>query len=63
MIYKLKGTLTSALFVMAVLLALSLVILTPMLSMIILAAVFAYVVRPIAQRLQPFLRLFNNWTC
>lgn len=39
MIYKLKGTLTSALFVMAVLLALSLVILTPMLSMIILAAV------------------------
>lgn len=56
MIYKLKGTLTSAIFVVAVLLALSLVILTPMLSMIILAAVFAYVVRPIAQRLQPFLR-------
>lgn len=56
MIYKLKGTLTSAIFVLAVLLVLSLLILTPMLSMIILAAVFAYAVRPIARRLQPYLR-------
>ena len=56
MIYKIKGTLTSALFVVAVLLVLSLVVLTPMLSMIVLAAVFAYVVRPIARKLQPFLR-------
>ena len=56
MIYKIKGTLTSALFVLAVLLILSMVVLTPMLSMIVLAAVFAYVVRPIARRLQPFLR-------
>lgn len=56
MIYKLKGTLTSAIFVMAVLLFLSLVVLTPMLSMIVLAAVFAYAVRPIANRLQPYLK-------
>lgn len=56
MIYKLKGTLTSAIFVMAVLLLLSLVVLTPMLSMIVLAAVFAYVVRPIARKIQPYLK-------
>ncbi len=56
MIYKLKGTLTSAIFIMAVLLFLSLLILTPMLSMIVLAAVFAYAVRPIARKLQPYLR-------
>ena len=55
MINNLKGTLTSAIFVMAVLLFLSLLIITPMLSMIVLAAVFAYAVRPIARRLQPFL--------
>jgi predicted PurR-regulated permease PerM len=42
--------------VVIVLLVLSLLILTPMLSMLILAAVFAYVVRPIAHRLQPSLR-------
>lgn len=56
MIYKIKGTLTSALFVVVVLLILSLLVLTPMLSMIILAGVFAYAVRPIARRLEPFLR-------
>ena len=56
MIYKLKGTLTSAIFIMAVLLFLSLVVLTPMLSMIVLAAVFAYVVRPIAKMIQPYLK-------
>ncbi|HII84661.1 MAG TPA: AI-2E family transporter [Methanobacterium subterraneum] len=56
MIYKIKGTLTSALFVVAVLLVLSILVLTPMLSMIILAGVFAYAVRPIARRLEPFLR-------
>jgi len=56
MIYKIKGTLTSALFVVSVLLILSLLVLTPMLSMIILAGVFAYAVRPIARRMEPFLR-------
>ncbi len=56
MIYKLKGTLTSAIFIMAVLLFLSLVVLTPMLSMIVLAAVFAYAVRPIAKKLLPYLK-------
>ncbi|NYB51864.1 MAG: AI-2E family transporter [Methanobacteriaceae archaeon] len=56
MIYKLKGTLTSALFVMAVLILLSLVVLTPMLSMIVLAAVFAYAVRPISKKIQPYLK-------
>jgi predicted PurR-regulated permease PerM len=47
MIYKLKKTLTSAIFIVAVLLFLSLLILTPMLSMLVLAAVFAYAVRPL----------------
>ena len=56
MIDNLKGTLTSAIFVMALLMFLSLVILSPMLSMIVLAAVFAYAVRPIALRLQPYLK-------
>ena len=51
MIYNLKGTLTSAIFVIAVLLILSLAILTPMLSMIILAAVFAYRHVPVSERL------------
>lgn len=56
MIDNLKGTLTSAIFVMVLLMFLSLVILSPMLSMIVLAAVFAYALRPIARRLQPYLR-------
>ncbi|HMK54807.1 MAG TPA: AI-2E family transporter [Methanobacteriaceae archaeon] len=56
MIYKLKGTLTSALFIMGVLLLLSLVVLTPMLSMIVLAAVFAYAVRPVSKKIQPFVK-------
>lgn len=56
MIYKLKGTLTSAIFIMAVLLFLSLLVLTPMLSMIVLAAVFAYAVRPISQKILPYLK-------
>jgi predicted PurR-regulated permease PerM len=59
MIYKLKGTLTSAIFVVGVLLILSLVILTPMLSILILAAVFAYAVRPIARRLEPYLKFHS----
>ncbi|HOI41083.1 MAG TPA: AI-2E family transporter [Methanobacterium sp.] len=59
MIYKLKGTLTSAIFIVAVLLFLSLLILTPMLSMLVLAAVFAYAVRPIARRLQPYLKFHS----
>ncbi|MDP3065429.1 MAG: hypothetical protein Q8N08_01700 [Methanobacteriaceae archaeon] len=56
MIYKLKGTLTSAFFVVLVLIVLSLIVLTPMLGMIILAAVFAYAVRPLSRRMELKLR-------
>ncbi len=59
MINNLKVTVTSAIFVTAVLLFLSLLIITPMLSMIVLAAVFAYAVRPIARRLQPYLKFHS----
>ncbi|MDI6725229.1 MAG: AI-2E family transporter [Methanobacterium sp.] len=51
MIYKLKGTLTSAVFVILALLIISFFILTPMMSMIILGLAFAYGVRPISKRM------------
>ncbi|KAF5089210.1 AI-2E family transporter [anaerobic digester metagenome] len=56
MIYKLKGTVTSAIFIVLLLMLMSLVILTPMLSMIILGAVFAYGIRPIASRMEPYIK-------
>lgn len=56
MLYKLKGTLTSALFVIMVLLFLSFLILTPFISMILLGAIFAYAIRPISIRLEPNLK-------
>lgn len=56
MIDNLKGTLTSAVFVIILLLFLSFLVITPMLSMIVLAAVFAYAVRPIAKILQPYIK-------
>ncbi len=56
MIYKLKGTLTSAIFIIVALLILSFFVLTPMISMIILGAVFAYVIRPISNKMLPYLK-------
>ena len=56
LIYKLKGTITSAFFVLLVLLILSFLVLTPMLSMIILALVFAYLVRPVSRKMEPHLK-------
>jgi predicted PurR-regulated permease PerM len=56
MIYKLKGTITSAFFVLLVLLILSFLVLTPMLSMIILALIFTYLVRPVSRKMEPHLK-------
>jgi predicted PurR-regulated permease PerM len=56
MIHKLKGTITSAFFVLLVLLILSFLVLTPMLSMLILALVFAYLVRPVSRKIEPQLK-------
>ena len=56
MIQNLKGTLTSAIFVVLILLVLSLSVLTPMISIIILGALFAYGVRPLSRRMEPYLK-------
>jgi len=54
--YKLKGTVTSAIFVIGVLLVMSFFVLTPVFSAIILSAVFAYGIRPISKKMLPYLR-------
>ena len=54
--YKLKGTIASVFFVLLVLSILSILVLTPMLSMIILALVFAYLVRPISSKMEPHIK-------
>ncbi|MGZ7209545.1 MAG: AI-2E family transporter, partial [Methanobacterium sp.] len=54
--YKLNGTLTSAIFIITALIILSFIVLTPMISMIILGAVFAYVIRPISNKMLPKLK-------
>lgn len=56
MIYKLRDTVKSGFFIIIVLIILSIFVLTPMISMIILGAVFAYVIRPISNRLLPYLK-------
>jgi predicted PurR-regulated permease PerM len=56
MIDNLKGTLTSAIFIIIVLVILSALVLTPMLSMIILGAIFAYAIRPLSRRMEPYLK-------
>lgn len=56
MIYKLKGTVTSAIFIITALLILSFFVLTPMIGMIILGAAFAYVIRPISNKMLPYLK-------
>lgn len=56
MIDNFKGTLTSAIFVIIILVVLSVLVLTPMLSMIILGAIFAYAIRPLSRRMEPYLK-------
>ncbi len=56
MIYKLKGTLTSAIFVVLILIIASFFVLSPLMSMIILGAIFAYAIRPISSRMNPYLK-------
>lgn len=56
MIYKLKGTLTSAIFVVLILIIASFFVLSPLISMIILGAIFAYAIRPISCRMNPYLK-------
>lgn len=54
--YRLKGTLTSAIFIITALIILSFIVLTPMISMIILGAAFAYLIRPISNKMLPYLK-------
>jgi predicted PurR-regulated permease PerM len=56
MYYNLKDTLTSAFFIVLVLLGLSLLVLTPLISMILLGAIFAYLIRPISRRMEPSMK-------
>lgn len=56
MSYRIKGTVTSAVFVVAVLLLMSFFVLTPVFSAIILGAVFAYGIRPISNKMLPYLK-------
>ncbi|MGC9516556.1 MAG: AI-2E family transporter [Methanomicrobiales archaeon] len=56
MIYKLKGTLTSAVFVVILLLIFSLVVITPVLNMLLIGAIFAYGIRPISRRIDPYIK-------
>src|ERR1035441_10624117 len=56
MIDNLKSTVTSAIFVILILVVLSAFVLTPMFSMIILGAIFAYAIRPISSRMEPYLK-------
>ena len=54
--YRLKGTVTSAVFVVAVLLVMSFFVLTPVFSAIIMGAVFAYGIRPISRKILPYVK-------
>lgn len=54
--YKIKGTVTSAVFVILVLLVMSFFVLTPVFSAIIMGAVFAYGIRPISNKMLPYLK-------
>ena len=56
MIDNLKSTVTSAIFVIIILVILSTLLLTPFLSMIILGAIFAYAIRPLSSRMEPYLK-------
>ena len=55
MIDNLKSTVTSAIFIIIILVVFSALLLTPMLSMIILGAIFAYAIRPFLLGWNPIL--------
>lgn len=56
MIYKLKGTVTSAIFVVLILIIASFLVLYPLMSMILLGAIFAYAIRPLSRKMNPYLK-------
>ena len=56
MIYKLKGTLTSAMFIVVILLIFSLIVMIPVLNMVLIGAIFAYGIRPISRRINPYIK-------
>ena len=56
MIDNLKSTVTSAIFIIIILVVFSALLLTPMLSMIILGAIFAYAILPLSVRMEPYLK-------
>jgi predicted PurR-regulated permease PerM len=56
MIDNLKSTVTSAIFIIIILVVISTLVLTPMLSMIILGGIFAYAIRPLSRRMEPYLK-------
>ena len=56
MIDNLKSTVTSAIFIIIILVILSALVLTPMISMIILGAIFAYAIRPLSSRMEPYVK-------
>lgn len=56
MIYKLKGTLRSAMFIVLILLIFSLVVMMPVLNMVLIGAIFAYGIRPISRKIDPYIK-------
>jgi predicted PurR-regulated permease PerM len=56
MINGLKNDVTSALFIIIVLVIISVILLTPMLSMVVLGGIFAYAIRPLSRRMEPYLK-------
>jgi predicted PurR-regulated permease PerM len=61
MINKLKETATSGWFIVLILLIISFFVITPMVTMVILGAIFAYAIRPISNKLLPYLK-FKTFT-
>ncbi|BDH78838.1 MAG TPA: AI-2E family transporter [Methanothermobacter sp.] len=55
MIYRIKGTITSSFFIILVLLILSAIVLYPIWTMLFLGAIFAYGIRPIADKLTKYI--------
>lgn len=50
----LKYNVTSAIFIIMILMVVSAILLTPMMSMVVLGAIFAYAIRPLSRRLEPY---------
>ena len=56
MISGLKNDVTSAIFIIMILVIISVILLTPMLSMVVLGGIFAYAIRPLSRRMEPYLK-------